>query len=196
MPTSRLLTGGFFEYELLDRRPGFLSAVFKGNSAKELFANEAGGHRFQRVSPTEKRGRVHTSTVTVATLDPEVRSNFKLNLHDVEIKTARGSGPGGQNRNKLETCVTATHKPSGVSVRIDMRSQHQSKEMALKILAAKVSESQNNTQQSSRDQIRRSQVGSGMRGDKVRTYREQDDKVTDNRTNQVWKFSQWMKGNW
>ncbi len=161
-----------------------------------MFANEAGGHRFQRIPPTEKRGRRQTSTVTVATLDPEIRSNFKLNEREIDIKTARGSGPGGQNRNKLETCVTATHRPTGVSVRIDLRSQHQSKEMALRILAAKIASAQSNAQQNFRDQIRRDQVGSGMRGDKIRTYREQDDQVTDHRTEQTWKLSQWMKGNW
>lgn len=138
---------------------GIIVVSFSGKGAKELFANEAGGHRWQRIPPTEKRGRIQTSTVTVAVLDPESTTSFKLDEKDVEIKTSRGSGPGGQHRNKTDSCVTATYKPTGMSVRIDMKSQLQSKEMALKVLASKIAEIQSEKERSSREKLRKNQLG-------------------------------------
>lgn len=170
--------------------------LFKGRGAKALFKNEAGGHRWQRIPPTEKRGRVQTSTVTVAVLDPEPSTKFVLDEKDVEIKTSRGSGPGGQHRNKTDSCVTVTHKPTKTSVRIDMRSQHQSREMALKVLAAKLADESTNLDRKDRERLRKSQVGSGMRGNKIRTYRFQDDQVTDHRTGKCWKLKKWIRGEW
>ena len=132
----------------------------------------------------------------MAVLDPEPSNGFRMEESEVEIRTSRGSGPGGQHRNKTDSCVTARHTPSGVSVRVDMRSQHQSKAMALRILAAKLAEAEGSLARSGRDAKRRSQVGSGMRGDKVRTYREQDDRVTDHRTGKTWRLRDWIKGIW
>ena len=195
-PTCGPLTGGVFDAEILEDRPGFIAVLFEGKGAKRLFRNEAGGHRYQRIPPTEKRGRVHTSTVTVAVLDPEPRADFRLNEAEVEIRASRGSGPGGQHRNKTDSCITATHGPSGISVRVDLRSQHQSKAMALQILSAKLAEGQTSKAQEHRDQKRKAQLGSGQRGDKVRTYREQDDRVTDHRTGQTWKLKTWRRGEW
>jgi peptide chain release factor 1 len=194
--TLRQEAGGVFDSELLESRPGLIVILFTGKGAKALFQNEAGGHRWQRVPPTEKRGRVHTSTVTVAVLDPEPDKAFVLNEKDVEIKASRGSGPGGQHRNKTESCITAVHLPTKLSVKIDMKSQHQSKEMALKILAVKVKDVKADATRNDREKLRKEQVGSGMRGDKIRTYRSQDDRVTNHRTGQTWKLSKWMKGEW
>jgi len=129
----RLRSGGGFEIELTDERPGFISFVVEGDGAKALFENEAGGHRYQRVSPTERHGRVHTSTITVAVLDLAGEDNYIIREADVEFVATRGSGPGGQARNKIETCIVATHKPSGLSVRIDSRSQYQNKRIALQV---------------------------------------------------------------
>lgn len=195
-PTSRREIGGVFDSELLASQDGIIVVQFSGKGAKALFANEAGGHRWQRVPPTEKRGRVHTSTVTVAVLDPEQNQKFALDEREVEIKTSRGSGPGGQHRNKTDSCVTATHKPTGVKVRIDMKSQHQSKEMALKVLAAKIGGHQAKASREDREKRRKEQVGTGMRGDKIRTYRTQDDQINDHRTGQTWKLKKWMRGDW
>lgn len=163
---------------------------------KQLFRNEAGGHRYQRVPPTEKRGRVQTSTVTVAVLDPDAPVRFKLNEADVDIQTTRGSGPGGQHRNKTDSCVVATHKPSGLTVRVDMRSQHQSRSVALQILGARLADAEEDRARNARASARKEQVGSGMRGDKVRTYRSQDDRVTDHRTNRTWSLKSWSRGQW
>src|SRR5207244_794834 len=102
--------------------------------------------RWQRVPPTERRGRVHTSTVTVAVLDATIDRTAELDPDDIELRVSRGSGPGGQHRNKTESCVTAVHKPTGLQVRIDLRSQYESKAMALKVLAAKLAESAKSTQ--------------------------------------------------
>lgn len=119
-----------------------------------------------------------------------------LDERDVDIVTTRGTGPGGQHRNKVESCVVATHKATGLKVRVDMRSQHQSKAMALKILASRLQEAEASGSAAGRANERRQQVGSGMRGDKVRTYRTQDDRVTDHRSNQTWSLKQWMRGDW
>ena len=193
---QRLRNGGVFSYELLEKRDGFISVLFEGESAKKTFADESGGHRFQRIPPTEKKGRVHTSTVTVAVLDAEENSGYKLDLSDVEIRTTRGSGPGGQNRNMTDSCVIATHKPTGTSVRIDTRSQTQNKGLALKTLSSRLAERQSSEQKQNRDSLRKDMVGSGQRGDKIRTYSEPRDSVVDHKTGKRWNLKQWMKGNW
>lgn len=166
-----------------------------GEGALVTFADESGGHRWQRIPPTERRGRVHTSTVTVAVLNTETHSPT-FNENDVEVTTTRGSGPGGQARNKIETCVVATHRPTGISVRIDGRSQHQNRQLAYRILSSKLAKIEHERLQVLEATERRQQVGTGMRGDKIRTYRVQDDQVTDHRTGQKFRLTNWMKGSW
>jgi peptide chain release factor 1 len=167
-----------------------------GNRANEIFREEPGGHRYQRVPPTEKRGRVQTSTITVAVMNPDVSGRIQIPESEIEIRPSRGSGPGGQHRNKTESCITAIHIPTGTTVRVDMRSQFQSRSMALKILNAKLSSENFELEKGTKDSLRRNQVGSGMRGDKVRTYRTQDDRVTDHRSGRTWKLSKWVRGEW
>ena len=192
-----LLRGGVFDIEVIDDRPGLITCVVSGQGCRALFASESGGHRWQRIPPTEKRGRVQTSTVTVAVLDPDAVSGQPFNHSDVEIVTARGSGPGGQNRNKTESCVIATHKPTGLQVRIDNeRSQNQNKATAYKVLAARLYDAERERQAASKNDERRQQVGTGQRGDKVRTYRTQDDQVTDHRTGMKTRLSRWYDGDW
>lgn len=189
--TQRSPPRGVFDCSLIEERPGFALLHIVGDEAPTLFVNEPGGHRWQGQSG----GRVHTSTVTVAVLNPEAGTS-NLNPRDVEITTTKGSGPGGQHRNKTESCVIATHKPSGLSVRIDMRSQYEGRRIALSVLAARLSEAESAKASATRAADRRAQVGSGMRGDKVRTYREQDDQVNDHRTGRTWRLSRWRKGDW
>lgn len=129
-------------------------------------------------------------------LVPDPIRAYKLNFSDLDIKTSRGSGPGGQHRNRTESCVTITHIPTGTSVRVDMRSQHQSKDTALKILAAKLADIQQSSGYEKLNSKRREQVGSGQRGDKIRTYREQDNTVKDHRTGSSWQFDRWRRGDW
>lgn len=134
--------------------------------------------------------------MTVAVLDPDKRGRTILDERDVEITTTRGTGPGGQHRNKTDSCVVARHRPTGQTVRVDMRSQHQSRAMALQILAARLDEAARETLERDRNAARRTQLGSGMRGDKIRTYREQDDRVTDHRTGQTFSLKKWLRADW
>lgn len=188
---------GVFEFELIEHRQGFVIVAVTGQGARATFKDEAGGHRWQRVPPTEKRGRVQTSTVTVAVLDPDAVVGQALDPRDVDITTARGSGPGGQNRNKTESCVIAKHKPTGIQVRIDNeRSQQQNRATAMKVLAARLYQLSAAQATATKNDQRKQQVGSGMRGDKVRTYREQDDQVTDHRSGKRWQLNKWIKGVW
>lgn len=189
------VTATVFETELVANQPGFISFIVRGSEAQRLFTNEAGGHRWQRTPPNEKRGRVHTSTVTVAVL-PLDSGPPPINLRDVELTAQRGSGPGGQNRNKVESCITAVHRPTGIRVRIDMRDQSQSKTVAIRVLAERVTEAAQARAAADRQQDRRNQLGSGQRGDKRRTYRERDDSVADHFTGQRWSLKQWLRGVW
>ena len=135
--------------------------------------------------PNDKRGRVHTSTVTVAVLDATAGADgdaFGLDLNEVSIRTTRDTGPGGQHRNKTESCVVATHLPTGLQAKAAARCQHQNRREALAVLTERVREHYAAQARCGRASERRQQVGSGQRGDKVRTYREQDDRVSDHRT--------------
>ena len=185
-------SGGDFESELLEVTPGFASFLVRGEGAEEFF-NETGGHRWQRVPPTEHKGRVHTSTVTVAALAIRTASVY-MDPNDVEIQTTRGSGPGGQHRNTTDSCVLAIHRPTGLSVRIDGRSQIQNRKVALQILATKLEDRHSEQLQERTNRDRKDQVGSGQRGDKIRTYRVRDNIVIDHRTGQKCQLSRWLDG--
>lgn len=140
---------------------------------------EAGGHRWQRVPPTEHRGRVHTSTVTIAVFEIKDEVNWVLRDSDIETFTTKDSGPGGQHRNKTESCVIMRHLPTGLEAKASTKSQHQNRRVARMMLEGRVQSHYNGLAKAQQDANRKAQVGSGMRGDKVRTYREQDDIVTD-----------------
>lgn len=131
---------------------------------------------------TEKRGRVQTSTVTVAVLREPTEAEVRLDPRDLDVKVARGSGPGGQHRNKTESAVHITHLPTGLQVRCDgERSQHQNRDEAMRVMRARLLQQAQERASGARAQERRDQVGSGQRGDKVRTVAMQRDQVTDHR---------------
>ena len=193
----RMLARRGFSSEILESSSGLISFRAEGPGVVAAFQHEPGGHRFQRIPPTEKRGRVQTSTITVAVLHEPEATAFYLNPADLDWKTARGSGPGGQNRNKTESCVIVTHKPTGTVVRIDTeRSQHRNRELALGILRARLREVQQKAQMGAANDARKAQLGSGMRGDKVVTVRYQDDQVTYHLLNRKLRLSDYLKGNW
>jgi peptide chain release factor 1 len=187
--------GGVFDFTILDERPGILVFRASGKDAAQLFAHESGGHRWQRVPETEKRGRVQTSTVTVAVLQEAVGVQVRFDPRDVEIKTCRGSGAGGQHRNKTETAIQATHLPSGLSVRCEgERSQRQNKDEALRLLQARLQEQARVVAFNGRAQDRKDQVGSGQRGDKVRTIAVQRDQVVHHETGKSTTYQRYRKG--
>lgn len=168
-----------------------------GRGAAEAFADEPGGHRWQRIPPTEKRGRVQTSTVTVAVLPEPERLTVVIDERDLDVKTCRGSGAGGQHRNVTDSAVVMTHKPTGIVVRCESeRSQHANRETAIAVLRARMWEAERDRAAGFRGAERRAQVGSGMRGDKRRTVREQDGRVTDHVTGQSWEWKAYRRGDW
>lgn len=192
-----MLRGGAFSLDILDERSGFQALRVTGPGAAALFGNEGGGHRWQRVPPNERRGRVHTSTVTVAVFREPTEAEMRINPADLDWQTARGTGPGGQARNKTESAVILTHRPSGVTVRCDVsRSQHQNRSSALSMLRARLLDAKRSAAKVAEDDSRRAQVGSGMRGDKIRTVRSQDDTVTDHRTGRRLRFRDYVRGEW
>ena len=152
----------------------------RGDKAMEAFQNEGGGHRWQRVPPTEKRGRVHTSTVTVAVMREPTPSEMALPRSDLRFKTCRGSGAGGQHRNVTDSAVQLTHIPTGTTVRCESeRSQHKNRRKAEALLRARLLCAEQQASSASDAATRRAQVGSGMRGDKRRTIRLQANTVVD-----------------
>lgn len=115
----------------------------------------------------------------------------------MEWSTCRGSGAGGQHRNKTESAVQMTHIPTGIRVRVENeRSQHQNRELALRILAARIQEHRLRESTAARDKTRKDQVGSGMRGDKIRTVRQQDGIVTDHLSGNKIRYKDYLRGIW
>lgn len=144
--------------------------------------HEAGGHRVQRVPASERQGRVHSSTATVAVLNPSQAPKLDLLERDLRVEWFSGTGSGGQHRNKHQNCCRLIHLPSGLEVRSQRRSRAQSLQEARDELAARLLASQASLHQRAAASIRRGQLGSGERGDKIRTWRFQDDQVIDHRS--------------
>jgi len=187
--------GGPFDVVLLEDRPGFLAFQAVGKGAVRAFRHEAGGMRWQRVPPTEKRGRTHTSTVTIAVLPLKDERTVQLKEKDLEWQATRGSGPGGQHRNKTSSAVILTHKPTGLVVRVENeRSQYRNLQTAKAILSARLQEAEASSQLDQRNQQRKAQVGRGMRSDKVRTIALQRDQVTDHRLGKRISAVKYLRG--
>ena len=165
-----------------------------GRDVERLAQHEAGGHRWQRVPPTEKRGRVHTSTITVAVLPIGDGGDTGLNPGEVEIRTTGAGGAGGQHVNKRDSAVIATHRPTGLRVRIEGRSQHRNREIALQVLEGRLRDQARSRSRAARNNRRREHVGSGMRGDKRRTVAVQRDEVVDHVTGRTLSVRRYLRG--
>ena len=161
-----------------------LIAEIKGEGCYEALKNESGVHRVQRVPATEKSGRVHTSTASVAILPIVEAKEVNINPGDLEVTFSRAGGPGGQNVNKIESAVRILHKPTGIVVSCRMeRNQHANREKALEMLRAKLWEMEQSRTVGNISDTRREQIGSADRSEKMRTYNFPDDRITDHRFN-------------
>ena len=158
-----------------------------GKTAYENFKFEGGVHRVQRIPETEKSGRVHTSTATVAILPQIENIQIDIKQEDIEETFCRSSGPGGQNVQKVETAVRLYHKPTGITISCQSeRYQKQNREKALEILKNKLWEIEQEKEFSQMTKERRDQIGHAERAEKIRTYNFPQDRVTDHRIKKSW----------
>lgn len=164
-----------------------VSIEMKGEGVFDAFRYETGVHRVQRTPATEKMGRIHTSTASVAVLPISKKTKIEINPADLEIEFSRSGGAGGQNVNKVETAVRLIHKPTGLDVRCTSeRSQQKNREKALSILAAKLQAQKDEEDAKKYASDRKEQIGTGDRSEKIRTYNFPQDRVTDHRLKKSW----------
>lgn len=168
-------------WEIVTDEPGSTTILFSGDEVGSFFEHESGKHCVQRVPPTERGGRSHTSIISVAVLPILTHSDTTLNPNDLEIQATKGSGPGGQNKNKVSSAIRMRHIPTGFVVFIDGRDQLQNKKKALKILTARVGAFYKEKKEREYGDIRRNQLGGGGRSDKCRTYNFIKSRVVDHR---------------
>lgn len=156
-------------------------------AAYDALRFETGVHRVQRVPVTEKSGRIHTSTASVAVLPIRSKSRIEINPSDIEMEFSRSGGAGGQNVNKVETAVRLVHIPTGIDVKSSSeRSQNANREKAMEILTAKLERLHEEEEVKKHAAERKGQIGTGDRSEKIRTYNFLQDRVTDHRIKESW----------
>ena len=163
------------------------SIEFEGETVFENLQYEGGVHRVQRIPATEKAGRIHTSTASVAVLPKPTKAEFQINPSDLRIEATTSSGPGGQNVNKRETAVRVVYIPTGLMVVSQIsRNQQKNKDAALALLAARLLAQKQEAEQQKLSSERRAQIGWAKRAEKIRTYNFPQDRVTDHRIEKSW----------
>ncbi|HEY4502178.1 MAG TPA: PCRF domain-containing protein [Candidatus Paceibacterota bacterium] len=168
---------------------GYKEAVFelRGLGVYERLRFETGVHRVQRIPATEKQGRIHTSTASVAVLPLRRKHKVVINPADIEYEFSRAGGAGGQNVNKVETAVRIIHVPTGLDARSQAeRSQNANKERAMAVLMAKIEQAQEERERASYAATRQEQIGTADRSEKIRTYNVPQDRITDHRIKLSW----------
>lgn len=162
-----------------------LTLEIRGKDVYRLMRFETGVHRVQRVPVTEKNGRIHTSTASIAILPMKKKVTFVINPADLDMEYSRSGGAGGQNVNKVETAVRLIHKPTGIDVRsTSERSQLANREKAFAILTAKLQQMKEAEEAQKYAGDRKNQIGTADRSEKIRTYNFPQDRVTDHRIRQ------------
>lgn len=156
----------------------------RGKDAFSLLQNEAGVHRVQRIPTTERHGRIHTSTATIAVLPEITEAQIKINPQEIDWQFYRASTQGGQNVQKVSSAVRLIHRPSGIVVTCEQeRTQEQNRKIALGLLRSKLWQKEQEKKQTQLTSIRREAVGRGERSEKIRTYNYPQNRVTDHRLN-------------
>ncbi len=168
---------------------GYKEAVFemRGLGVYEKLRFETGVHRIQRIPATEKSGRVHTSTASVAILPIRKKHKLEINPADIDMEFSRAGGAGGQNVNKVETAVRIVHRPTGIEARSQAeRSQLANRERAMAVIMAKLEALQEEQEAAKHAATRKDQIGTADRSEKIRTYNILQDRVTDHRIKEDW----------
>jgi peptide chain release factor 1 len=176
-------------YESLSDVDGYKEAAFemRGVDVYRRLRFETGVHRIQRIPATEKSGRVHTSTASVAIMPIRKKARVDIAPQDIEMEFSRSGGAGGQNVNKVETAVRLIHKPTGIDVRCTSeRTQQNNREKAMQMLLARLEQMEEERLAKEHSAERKGQIGTGDRSEKIRTYNVLQDRVTDHRIKQSW----------